>query len=135
MAKKRDKKWSTGRPAQGPPGVPLEVGEAMRSFKGGYRHHGWGDPEGHGTYESHGDFYKTDVGGYSRTIRHRDQGGNRTAFANRRVASSDFAKLERHAQRQGQNLRAKMSRRYGGMSIPGKTYPLGIQKGHGMRGR
>lgn len=116
MAKKR-------RNQTGPPGTPLEVAEAQRSFKGGYRHYGWGDPTGSATYRSHGDYYKTDVGGYGRSVRHR------------RVASSDFGKLERGAERQGKRLRAAMSRRYGGMSIPGKSYPLGIQKGHGMRGR
>jgi hypothetical protein len=104
---------------------PLEVSEAQRSFKGQWHYRGWADPGGHGTYKSEGDWHKTQMAGYDRSKPHR----------NPTVASSDFGKLERASDRQIKRIKGKESRAYGGMRIPGKSYPLGIQKGHGMRGR
>ena len=108
---------------------PLEVSEAQRSFKGKWHYGGWMDPDGAGTYRSEGDFYKTDMAGYSRG---KWQGWPRS---NPTVASSDLGKLDRASDRQFKRIKARVSRGYGGIQPPGRGYGSGIQKGHGMRGR
>ncbi len=108
---------------------PLEVSEAQRSFKGNWHYGGWSDPMGAGDYRSDSDVYQMDMAGYSRG---KKQGWPRS---NPKVASSDLGKLDRAADRQFKRIKARVSRRYGGIQPPGRSYGSGIQKGHGMRGR
>ena len=99
MAKKRR---SIGPPGSRRSSIPLEIGEAQRSFRGKTTSSGWPDPEGHGIYTKHADFANMEIAGHSR------RGFNKT----KKVASSDFGKLERTMDRQAQQMKKSIYEGY-----------------------